>query len=287
MVVVIAGCGWLGTALGRALVADGVRVVGVRRSADAARALETAGIEGVAVDLGSPGFGDVLPEQVDALVACQAPSDRSVEGYRAAYVDTTRSLLGWAAGAGVRATVYTGSTGVFGQSDGSVVDETTPPVIASPNAEILAEAERLVLSETGARAGARLVRLSGLYGPDRIGVLDRVRRGVLALGPGDDAWMNWCHLDDAVAVVRAALERGRTGSVYHGSDAHPTRRRDAVRWIAERLGVEPARPEGVPDEAAKRPRKSNRRISGERTRRELGVELRYPSFKDGLAPLIP
>ena len=98
--------------------------------------------------------------------------------------------------------------------------------------------------------------------------------------------MNWCHLDDAGGVVRAALERGRVGSVYHGSDALPARRWDVVRWIAERLGVEPVRRDGATDEAADRPRRSNRRISGERTRSELGVELRYPSFRDGLAPLI-
>jgi len=286
VVVVIAGCGWLGTAVGRSLAGQRHRVVGVRRSAEAARSLEAHGIEGVAVDLASPGFHESLPDRVDAVLACQAPSERSEEAYRAAYVDVTRSLIGWAVGAGVRSFVYTGSTGVFGQDDGSVVDESTPPRVSTARARILADAEGVVLSDSGRDAGGRVVRLSGLYGPGRAGVIERVRNGTLALGPGDGAWMNWCHLDDAAGVVRAAMERGVTGAVYHASDAEPARRRDVIRWIAGRLGIEPLRREADPGSGPALPGGADRRISSERTRRELGVRLRYPAFRDGLAPLI-
>jgi len=277
--VLVAGCGWLGTALAKTLVARGDRVTGIRRDPARAEALRGLGVEPLALDLAAPGAGARLPARlpaVEAIVACQSSGADTAEGYRAAYVDATGVLLAAAARSGGVPLVYTGSTGVFGQRDGSDVDEATPPAPASPTAQVLVEAERRVLD-----AGGRLLRLSGLYGPGRTGLVDRIRSGAMALGPGDDAWMNWCHLDDAVAFVLAALARGARGATYHGSDAQPPRRREVVTWVAERLGVEPARRD------APGPPGPNRRILSERTRAALGVDLRYPSFREGFAPLLP
>lgn len=274
MVVLVAGCGWLGTAVGRALAARGDRVFGLRRRPDRA-ALEAVGIEPFAGDLADPDLAASVPVGLDAIVACQSASTYDADGYRAAYVVGNRNLLDVAASTGASRFVYTGSTGVFGQDDGSTVDERTPPAPRGATGPVLREAEAVVQGAASDAVATSVVRLSGLYGPGRYGVLDRVRRGALALGPGDDAWMNWCHLHDAVAAVIAAIDRGRPGAVYHGTDAEPTRRRDVVRWIADRLGIDP--PTG---EAARRG--ANRRVLGERTRDELGFALRYPSFRDGL-----
>jgi nucleoside-diphosphate-sugar epimerase len=279
MHVLVAGCGWLGTALARRLVARGDRVTGVRRDPVRAEALAALGIAPLALDLSDPAPGARLPA-ADAIVACQAAAADTEAAYRAAYVDANRLLLDAAARDGA-ALVYTGSTGVFGQRDGSDVDEATPPAPATATGEVLAEAERLVLGAAGSGGvRASIVRLSGLYGPGRVGLVERVRSGMLALGPGDDAWMNFCHLEDAIAVVLAALAAARAGAVFHGSDAHPTRRRDVVTWIAARLGVPPPRTE--------RPSSGpSRRVRAEATRAALGVELEFPSFADGLAPLVP
>ncbi|WP_242360874.1 NAD-dependent epimerase/dehydratase family protein [Anaeromyxobacter sp. SG17] len=278
MHVLVAGCGWLGTALARRLVERGDRVTGIRRDPARAEALRALGVEPLAVDLAAGGAAARLPE-VDAIVACQAAGADGVEAYRAAYVEANRALLAAAARGGARAFVYTGSTGVFGQRDGSDVDEGSPPAPASASAEVLVEAEALV---RGASAGAlrtAVVRLSGLYGPGRAGIVDRVRTGRLALGPGDDAWMNFCHREDAISFVLAALERAAPGAVYHGSDAEPTRRREVVAWICGRLGIAPS----VSAASAGGP---SRRIHSQRTRAALGVSLAYPSFRDGLAPLL-
>ena len=279
MHVLLAGCGWLGAALARALVARGDRVTGVRRDAGRAEALRELGVAPVALDLAAPGAAAALPRDLDAIVACQSAGADTAEAYRAAYVDANRTLLEAAARRPLRALVYTGSTGVFGQRDGSDVDESTPVRPAGATAEVLVEAERLVLGAAAAGVPARLVRLSGLYGPGRAGLLDRVRAGRLALGPADGAYMNFCHRDDAVAFVLAALVRGRDGAAYHGSDAAPARRREVVAWVAERLGV-PASRSGAPPEGP------DRRILSERTREELRVTLAYPSFRDGFAPLL-
>jgi nucleoside-diphosphate-sugar epimerase len=101
---------------------------------------------------------------------------------------------------------------------------------------------------------------------------------------GDEGWTNWCHLDDAVQAVLAVLDRGRDGGVYHGSDAHPARRREVVEFVAGRLGIPPPRSAvGVTGGR----RGTSRRILSERTRGALGITLRYPSFREGLAPHLP
>ncbi len=96
-------------------------------------------------------------------MACQSAGGDTAEACRAAYVEASRTLLAAAARHGARKMVYTGSTGVFGQRGGEVVSEATPPTPASPSAEVLVEAERLVLWGSGG-APACLLRLSGLYG---------------------------------------------------------------------------------------------------------------------------
>ncbi|BDG01006.1 NAD-dependent epimerase/dehydratase family protein [Anaeromyxobacter oryzae] len=272
MHVLVAGSGWLGAAIAHRLVVGGARVTGIRRDPARAEALRAIGVEPLALDLAAPGAADRLPP-FDAAIACQSAGADTVEAYRAAYVVANEALVGAAARQGARV-VYTGSTGVFGQRDGSEVDEATPPAPASATAEVLVEAEALVRA-----AGGVVVRLSGLYGPGRAGIVDRVRAGRLALGPGDDAWMNFCHLEDASAFVLAALARGAPGAVHHGSDAAPAPRREVVEWIAARLGIPPPRGDAAPG--------PNRRIRSDRTREALQVTLAFPSFREGLAPLVP
>ncbi len=279
MHVLVAGCGWLGTAIARRLVARGERVTGIRRDAARAASLAAFGVEPLAVDLAAPGAEERLP-RVDAIVACQAAGSDGEAAYRAAYLDANRTLLRAAALSGARSFVYTGSTGVFGQRDGSDVDEATPPAPSSPTAAVLVEAERLVLGAAGAALRTAVVRLSGLYGPGRTGIVERVRSGALALGPGDDAWMNFCHQEDAVSFVLAALERAGPGAIHHGSDEAPARRREVVEWIARRIGV-------APKTSAAAPPGPNRRVLSAATREALGLTLAYPSFRDGLAPVLP
>src|SRR5690242_12282508 len=163
MHVLVAGCGWLGVAVARALLARGDRVTGIRRDPARAAALADLGVTPLALDLAAPGAAAALPRDVDAVVACQSASGDGAEAYRRAYVRANGALLGLAAAGGVRSFVYTGSTGLFGQRDGSDVDEDTPPAPASLTAEVLVEAEALVAAAAVGGIPARVVRLSGLY----------------------------------------------------------------------------------------------------------------------------
>jgi nucleoside-diphosphate-sugar epimerase len=277
--VLVAGAGWLGSALSRALARSGHRVTALRRDPARAAALASPGVEALALDLCAPGAAERLPRGLDAVVACQSASGDGPEAYRRAYVDATRTLIeGLRDARRPAALLYTGSTGVFGQRDGSDVDEETPPAPASPAAEVLVEAERLVLGADVPELRRLVLRLSGLYGPGRNWPVERVRSGQIAIGPGDGAWLNLCHLDDAVAAVVAALDRGAPGRVLHATDAEPVRRRDLATWVAGKLGIPPPRiPEG-----ARAPSLPDRRIHAERSRAELGLSLIHPTFREGL-----
>lgn len=271
MHVLIAGCGWLGLAAARALAARGDRVTGVRSSPAGAAQLRAAGVQPLELDLADPASAARIPADVDAILALQAARGGGEAAYQRAYLDANATLL--AARARVRAFVYTGSTGVFGQRDGSDVDEATPPAPTTPEGLVLAEAERRLRA-----ADARVLRLSGLYGPGRLWVLDGVASGRMGLGPGDGAWLNSCHQDDAVTALLAVLDRGRDGAVYHGSDAWPLRRREVVTFVAGRLGRTPATTPAPPG--------PDRRVLATRTREELGFRLRWPSLLEGLAPYL-
>jgi nucleoside-diphosphate-sugar epimerase len=280
MHILVAGAGWLGSALTRALAGSGHRVTALRRDPARAAALAFPGVEPMALDLCAPGAAERLPRDLDAVVACQSAGADGPEAYRRAYLDATRTLIeGLRASRRPAALVYTGSTGVFGQRDGSDVDEETPPAPASPAAEVLVEAERLVLGAGAPDLRCVVLRLSGLYGPGRNWPVERVRGGQIALGPGDGAWLNLCHLDDAVAAVVAVLDRGAPGRVLHATDSEPVRRRDLATWVAGRLGIPPPR---LPD-GARAPALPDRRIHAERSRAELGLSLRHPTFREGLS----
>jgi nucleoside-diphosphate-sugar epimerase len=278
--VLVAGAGWLGSALCRALAGHGHRVTALRRDPARAAALVSPGVESMALDLCAPGAADRLPGDLDAVVACQSAGADGPEAYRRAYVDATRTLVDrLVASRRPAALVYTGSTGVFGQRDGSDVYEETPPAPASPSSEVLVEAERLVLGAAAPGLRSVVLRLSGLYGPGRNWPVERVRSGHIALGPGDGAWLNLLHLDDAVAAVLAAIDRGAPGRVYHATDAEPVRRRDLATWVAGKLGIAPPR---LPD-GARSPPLPDRRIHAERSRAELGIALFHPTYREGLS----
>ena len=280
MHILIAGCGWLGGAVAQALVARGDRVTGIRTSPERAEPLRALGIEPLGLDLAAPGAAEAIPE-VDAILALQAARGGGEASYQRAYLDANRTLLEAASRQHLQAFVHTGSTGLFGQRDGSDVDEGTPPAPTTPEGGVLVAAEARILAAATRGVPARIVRLSGLYGPGRLWLLNGVAQGSITLGPGDDAWLNACSQEDAVRTVVAALDRGRDGAIYHATDAQPMRRREVITWVAERLGMTAGVSETGPGPAA-----PNRRILGARTRAELGLTLRWPSVLEGLEPFL-
>lgn len=283
MRVLIVGWGYVGSVLGEQLAADGHEVTGVCRRVPAARQARRPAVRLVAGDLTrEDGLADV-PVEVDWVVLCAASGGGGVAGYRALYVEGTRRLLRRFEGRPLKRFVYTGSTGVYGQADGSPVDEDSPTEPSHPTGQILVEAEAAIQAAANHGLPAVILRLAGIYGPDRGYWLKQFLAGAAKLEGDGGRYLNMIHRDDVVRAVRAALEQGRPGRVYNVVDDEPVTQREVFAWLAERLGrpLPPAVADG--SSAGGKGRPGSKRVSNRRLREELGVTLAYPTFREGFA----
>jgi len=185
--------------------------------------------------------------------------------------------------------VYISTSGVYGDCGGDVVDETRPLKPQTDRAKRRVDAERQ-LREWGTRAGVRvtIVRAPGIYAADRLPIA-RLERGTPAINRDEDSYVNHVHADDLARIVVAALRHGQANRSYNAVDDLPQRMGDYFDLVADRFGL--PRPPRIAREEARRtlPRElysfmnESRRLSNGRLKRELRVELRYPSVHDGIA----
>jgi nucleoside-diphosphate-sugar epimerase len=275
MRALVAGCGYLGTALGERLAEEGCEVFGLRRRVGGL----PASIRPVAADLGDPATLRALPPALD-LVFYTAGAERGDEAaYRRAYVEGVRSLLGAlrATQRGVRRLLFTSSTAVYGQGGGEWVDEGSETAPGDFRGRVLLEGEALV------RAGpvpATVLRLGGIYGPSRTRLLDEVRAGRARFVPG--RFTNRIHRDDAVGALEHLARLDGAERLYLGVDCDPAEERVVLAWLAERLGAPPP--------GAVEPETSGRRAGSKRCRNArllaAGYRFRHPTFREGYAALL-
>ena len=285
MRLLIAGCGYVGTALGSELAKSGHEVWGLRRDLVALRQLESTGIQAVQANLLDPESLKRLPS-VEYAVLCQAPSpERKSDNYFSTYFQATRNLLEALPKKTLRKAVLISSTSVYSTSDGSWVDESTDPMAqnhadreSQENAKILLDTERLALSSGHPSV---VLRLAGIYGEGRNRVRSilegRVRPSL------SDVYMNRMHVADIVRALRLLLERGQAGEIYLGSDDAPSTQKEFYSWVFARLGRPVPAASGLSSEHSHG--QSNKRVSNQKIK-SLGLKLRYPSFREGYATLI-
>ena len=168
MRVLIVGCGYVGLPLGVELVRQRHEVFGVRRSAEAAEQLKASGIHPLVADVSRPETLRSLPAGFDWVVNLVSSDKGGACEYRAVYLEGTKNLIDWLAPTPPRKFVYTSSTGVYGQTDGSQVKETSPTEPAVETAQILVQTEKLLLEAWQQRKfPAVILRVAGIYGPER------------------------------------------------------------------------------------------------------------------------
>src|ERR1051326_3413215 len=143
--VLIVGCGYIGLALGHELVKQGHVVFGLRRSASADEELEATGITPLHADMTEPETLAILPHDFDWVVHCAATRGGSADDYRQLYLHGTRTLIEWLAPAPPKKCVYTSTSSVYGQNDGSTVKESSPTEPEADTAKVLLEAENVLL----------------------------------------------------------------------------------------------------------------------------------------------
>lgn len=181
---------------------------------------------------------------------------------------------------------YLSTVGVYGDHKGAWVDETAAvrPISERSLRRARAEAEWLAF---GREAGKRVevFRLAGIYGPGR-SVVDNLRNGTARRIVKAGQVFNRIHVDDIARVLAAAIDKETGHSIFNVSDDEPAPPEDVIAYAAEMMGlpVPPAIPfeeAGLSGMAASFWAET-KRISNTRIRRDLGVELLYPTYREGL-----
>lgn len=273
-VALIAGCGELGTLVGERLAARDWRVVGLRRRPQGL----PSSIEPLAADLVTGEGLERLPCPLEAVVFSAAPLVRTPESYRETYLTGSRKLLDALAERAIhpRRALFVSSTSVYGDLGGAWADEDTPPRPDSFQGEVMLAAEALWRERL---PQSILARLSGLYGPRRRWLIQRLhepnpvcRRGVFT---------NRIHIDDAADAIVHLLELREPQALYVLSDDAPSPECEVMNWLADQLG----RPRPAVDELGGRLPAANKRLRNHRLR-SSGFVLRYPSYREGYAAIL-
>lgn len=271
--ILIVGAGDVGGRLARRLAAQGHAVFALRRQPQ-----PLPGVTTLAADVTRPETLGCLPPALDQVVFALSAGAGGPAAYQAVYVDGTRHVLAALAGQSLRRVLWVSSTGVYGQSAGEAVDEETPAHPAT------ATGHKLLAAEAAARAAGwpvTVVRLGGLYGPDRHRLLRWVQAGrpVQRVPP---QWSNRIHVEDAAALLAHLLTRCAQGlpvqALYHGVDAAPVPLATVLDWLAGQLGL-PLPP------AADTTAGQGKRILARHAAAE-GFRLHYPDYRAGYADVL-
>ncbi len=180
---------------------------------------------------------------------------------------------------------YFSTTGVYGDWDGEWVDEKSEP--RPNNARLM---RRLQAEEQWLTRGGHVFRLAGIYGPGR-SVIDDVVEGTARRIDKDGQVFSRIHVDDIAQIVLASMNNPKPKSIYNACDDKPAPAHEVVKFACELLGREA--PPLIPFEQAELSPmgrefySANRRVKNDKIKRDLGVELLYPNYREGLRALLP
>ncbi|ABS61825.1 NAD-dependent epimerase/dehydratase [Parvibaculum lavamentivorans DS-1] len=279
------GMGFSARVFASRLAGRGFAVAGTCRSEEKAARLREAGIEAFLFDSGLP-----LRDAEQALdgtthLLISTPPAEAGDPVLAAHRDALRRLaprIEWAG--------YLSTTGVYGDRQGGWVTEETPldPAVARSDRRASAEAGwQAFARETG--LPLHIFRLAGIYGPGRNqlqGVIDGTAKRIVKEGQ----IFSRIHVEDIAGVLEASMAKKRPGAIYNVCDDEPAPAHEVVAYAAELLGREP--PLEVPYETAdlspmaRSFYAASRRVSNVRLHEELGYDLRYPTYREGLKALL-
>jgi nucleoside-diphosphate-sugar epimerase len=282
MRVLIVGCGYVGLPLGVELVRQGHEVFGLRRSTATEEEMKAAHIKPLLADITKPEDLAKLPREYDWVVNCAASGSGGAEDYRQLYLMGNRHLIEWLRPAPPKRYVYTNSTSVYGQNDGSTVVETDPVAPPTETGKVLVMTENLLLAAaTEISFPTVILRLAGIYGPGRGYWLKQFLRDEARIEGNGERLLNMIHRDDVVGAIIATLKNAPLCSVYNAVDNEPVSQLDFFKWLAGRLG-RPLPPFAAEDSEVNRKRGvTNKRVSNLRLRRQLGYQFKYPTFRQG------
>ena len=273
--VLIAGCGYVGTATADLFQAAGWEVEGWTHSPESAARLSGKPYAIRAVDIAAKEAVEKAAAQFDAVIHCASSGGGGAENYRRVYFAGAKNLL-----VTLRPPtfLFTSSTSVYAQTAGEWVDESSAAEPRHETGLILRETEELVRQNDGLVA-----RLAGIYGPGRSALLRRFLSGEARIEESGARYLNQAHRDDIAAalfhLVAACSENLTPPAILNVSDDQPITQLDAYAWLAAKMNR--PLPEVAAQAAARKRGASNKRVSNRRLR-ALGWGPKFPTFASGM-----
>lgn len=271
--ILIAGCGYVGEATADLFHSAGWNVEGWVHSKDSVSRLSAKPYSVHAIDLSQRGDVAKHAGVFDAVIHCASSRGGNAEAYRQIYLNGAHHLLEAFPKARI---LFTGSTSVYAQRDGSWVTEESETKPLRETSRILLEVENLILEK-----GGTVVRLAGIYGPQRSALLTKFLNGTATIDPNNDRFLNQVHRNDIASALFLLLNRAPQSSspIYNVVDDQPLLQSECYRWLAQRLNRPPP-----PTRKSEQPRKrgdTNKRVSNNRLH-QLGWTPDYPTFCDAM-----
>lgn len=280
--VIIIGCGYIGAAVARAALAAGRQVRVCSRSTGRLGPLGELGAEVKYLDVAVPKpLSTLMSGMRGGLCLYSVPPIGSIPPGNG-----PRMTLQAAAGAGVACFVHLSSSGLYGNDpdDEVWIDDTTEIDLHDSAMAGVRTDEDAVRESRYEQVRTVILRLAPVYGPGR-GVRARLRKGDYRLLDGGDHAISRLHVDDAVQVILAAEARAARGATYLCADDEPTTQKAYAEYLCQRLGLPLPKSRALLEPGRPRGSHRNRKVRADRMKRELGVTLRYPTFREGEAAI--
>ena len=277
----IVGCGFLGWPLALRWVAAGDQVFAMTRSESRAEQFSDQGLSPVVADVTKPdalrlAISDLPP--IDTIVFAVGMDRSQYNDIYDVYVEGLRRFVD-SYPHPVKHLIYVSSTGVYGDFRGDWVDEASETNPAREGGKACLAAEALLADSTD---NWTVLRMAGLYGGERVPTKSLIeKRDWEKLSPS--GYLNLIHQTDAVAAIDATAKIRPMKEIILCSDGNPPVRGDYYQYIANhfRLGDIPWPKQATPDPNSRSA--NSKRISNEKMRQLLELELKHPDFKSGLA----
>ena len=279
MRMLVLGHGYSAGFLTPLLLAEGWQVSGTTRG-DTARVAARG-----ATPLLWPGEEAAIAGEIaraDAILISAGPEDGRDPALAAFGAEIARARPRWLG--------YLSTTGVYGDHGGGWIDEGTPLVPATRRGRERVAAEEAWQSLAAAHdLPLHIFRLAGIYGPGR-GPFAKVRAGTARRIVKPGQVFSRIHAEDLAQALLASIRSPSPGAVYNLCDDDPAPPEEVIAHAAKLLGLPlPPAEDFATAEMTPMARSfyaESKRVSNARIKRELGIRLKYPDYRSGLAALL-
>ncbi len=275
--ILIAGCGYVGTALGQHLAKQNYKVWGITRK----KQTLPDGITPITADLNIPESLNRIPENINYVFFTASAPNYSDEGYSEIYINGLKNLLKHLKKTqnNIKRIIFTSSTAVYSQTGGIWVDEKSEAKPAHFTGKRILQAEEIL---TKSKFNVAIIRFGSIYGPTRTRLINEVLAGK-AHYTETEIYTNRIHQTDCINCLQHLMHTPGDNEIYIGVDEEPTQQNEVIGWLGEELRCPIA--EQIHISAPANRIRANRRCDSSKLR-STGFEFTYRNFKQGFMSVL-